>query len=141
MGEKVVNGFLLLCSMAYLSLASTLSFGSMSYPKAGFIPTIVGSLATIITALLFIKSLRGKGDAKDVKLDIDLKKSLLLIAVLLLYIGVMMLAGFIAASFITLLAIFKICAIKGWLKPIMISLVGSVGFYLIFDTLLGVKLP
>ncbi len=83
----------------------------------------------------------GKGDSKNVRLDVDLKKTFMIIGVMLAYILIMKLLGYIVASFVALLAILKIAQVKGWKTPIILSICGSVGFYLIFNTLLGVMLP
>lgn len=140
MGEKMVNGFLFLCAISYLASASSLSFGSLHFPKAGFIPIVAGSIAALVSAMLFVKSLLNRGDAKDVKMGVDIKKALLMIGALLLYIVLFKMLGYIGASFIVLLAMMKISQVKGWLTPVIVSVIGSAGFYFVFNNLLGVPL-
>jgi putative tricarboxylic transport membrane protein len=141
MGEKIFNGFLFLLSIAYLSVAQGLAFGSFQAPKAGFMPQLVGWLAVIVSGYLFLQALRGKGDAKNVKLDLDWKRLFLLVGVMVLYVLMIKSVGYLLCSILALFATFKIAKVKGWVVPGVISVVASGAFYFIFRVLLSISLP
>ncbi|MFV0412395.1 MAG: tripartite tricarboxylate transporter TctB family protein [Oscillospiraceae bacterium] len=141
MGEKIMNGFLLALSTFYLAVSYTLSFGTFSAPKAGFLPRIIGWIATAITAYLFIQSMAGKGDAKNVKLEIDWKRFVLLVGALVLYILLLKPVGYLISSAAALFAVLKIAKVKGWVLPGAIAVIASAAFYIIFKTFLSIPLP
>lgn len=141
-GEKLVNLALFLLSAFYLSYSLThYQLGSIRLPKEGFMPLIVGVAATLISAFLTVQSFLDKGDAQNVKFNISWKKFFLLVAFSLLYALLLNFLGYLIASFLFLLAVLKIAGVEGWKKPLIISLVASVAFWLIFKIALGVMLP
>lgn len=141
MGEKTANGFLFALSTVYLIFARQLAFGSLSYPKGGFIPQITGWAAVIISGYLFVKSLLGKGDSKDVKVQIDWKRFAALMFSIVVYIVLLKPVGYIVSTVLVLFAVLKIGGVKGWKIPCVISLCTSVFFYLVFKIALSVPLP
>jgi len=59
----------------------------------------------------------------------------------LLYALTLQTVGYLIGSFLFLLLIFKIAGVAGWGKPVVISLICSAAFYLVFKMALGVMLP
>lgn len=141
MGEKVVNGFLLLLSLFYTVNARQYSFGRPTAPKTGFLPQLVGYCAVAVSAYLFIQSLRGKGDAGNVKLNCDSRRLVGLIGAMAGYILVFKSAGYLFSTVVLLFIVMKIGRVKGWKVPAAVSVITSFGFYLIFKVLLSVPLP
>ena len=141
-GEQIVNTGLFLLSVFYLTYSRThYKLGTMRMPKEGFLPMILGIGMTVISGWLLIQSLMGKGDASRVRLDFSWLRFGALIGVSLLYALTLQTVGYMIGSFLFLLLIFKIAGVEGWKKPIAISLVCSVAFYLVFKMALGVMLP
>lgn len=141
MGEKIVNGFLFLLSITYFYFAKQYAFGSLTAPKTGFLPQLVGGCAIAVSGYLFLISLLGKGDAKHVKLNCDYKRLFLLIGTMGIYILVFELLGYLISTTILLYAVMKIGLIKGWKIPLVVSVLSSVCFYTIFKVFLSVPLP
>ena len=141
-GEQIVNTGLFLLSVFYLTYSRThYKLGTMRMPKEGFLPMILGIGMIVISGWLLIQSLMGKGDASRVKLDFSWLRFGALIAVSLLYALTLQTVGYLIGSFLFLLLIFKIAGVNGWKKPVVISLICSVAFYLVFKMALGVMLP
>lgn len=141
MGEKIVNGFLLLLSLFYTVNARQYSFGRPAAPKTGFLPQLIGYCAVAVSAYLFIQSLRGKGDAGNVKLNCDGRRLAGLIGVMAAYILVFKSVGYLLSTVILLFIVMKIGRVKGWKVPAAVSVITSGCFYLIFKVFLSVPLP
>jgi hypothetical protein len=141
MGEKIVNGGLFLLSLTYFLFARSLKFGSLSAPKVGFMPQLIGGVAVVVSGVLFVEALMGKGDKKEVKLDTDMKSLVLVILSIAAYILTLDILGYLVSSSLLLLAIFTIGGVKGWVRRIIISLISSGAFYVIFKVLLDIPLP
>ena len=141
MGEKIVNGFLLLLSLFYTICARGYSFGTPTAPKTGFLPQLVGYIAVAVSAYLLIVSLMGKGDAKDVKLQCDYKRLGLLILSMVLYIVLFDILGYLVCTVLLLIAAMKIGRVKGWKIPLVVALLTAIFFYAVFKMFLAVPLP
>lgn len=141
MGEKIVNGFLLMLSLFYTICARQYSFGTPTAPKTGFLPQLVGYAAVVISAYLLVVSLVGKGDAKDVKLRCDYKRLGLLIFTMALYIVFFKTLGYLISTILLLFITMKIGKVKGWKLPLVIAVLVSVFFYAVFKIFLAVPLP
>lgn len=141
-GEKLVNLFLLLVSVFYLSYSLThYKLGTVRMPKEGFMPMLLGIGMVGLSGFLFIQSLAGKGDAKNVKLNLPWLRFAGMIAVSLVYALTLNTLGYCVCTFLFLLAILKLAKLEGWKLPLIISLVCAVAFYLLFKVALGVMLP
>lgn len=141
-GEKLVNLGLLMISVFYLTYSlNHYKLGTVRMPKEGFMPMIIGVGATLISAFLTVQSFMNKGDAQNVKFNISWKKFFLLVAISLAYALLLNTIGYTVSSFLFLVCVLKIAGVEGWKKPLIISLIASVAFYLIFKVALGVMLP
>lgn len=141
MGEKIVNGLLFLLSLVYLVYAQDMPFGKLTSPRFGFIPQLTGWAAAALSAFLLVQSLLGKGDSRHVRLNTDWKSLFFILVAVSVYIAVLPYAGYILSSFLVLFAVLKIGKITGFMKPLLISLLTSAGFYGVFDLALSVPLP
>lgn len=141
-GERIVNLGLLLVSAFYLAYSlSHYQVGSIRMPKEGFMPMLVGAGAVLISAFLTVQSFLGKGDAKNVTFHISWPRFFLLVGISVAYALTLNLLGYMIATFLFLFAVLKIAGVGGWVKPLIIALISSVAFYLIFKVALGVMLP
>ena len=141
-GEKLVNLFLLLLSIFYLTYSrSHYKLGTMRMPKEGFMPLLLGLGMVCISAYLTVQAFLNKGDAQNVKFNISWPRFFVLIGVCLLYAILLNTLGYLIATFLFLFAVFKIANLEGVKFPLILSLVCSVAFYLLFKVALGVMLP
>lgn len=141
-GEKLVNLGLFLLSAFYLGYSlSHYQLGTVRMPKEGFMPMLVGVAATLISAFLTVQAFLNKGDSQNVKFEISWKRFFLLVAISVAYALLMSVIGYTLSTFLFLLAVLKIVNVEGWIKPLLISGIAAVAFWLIFKIALGVMLP
>lgn len=141
MGEKIVNGFLFALSAAYFYLADQYAFGTPTDPKLGFLPHIVAWVALVLTGYLFVQSLLGRGDAKNVKMAADFRRLGLLVLIMAAYIALFKPVGYLISTAALLFCVMKVGKVKGWKVPLAVSVLTSVVFYVIFRVWLQVNLP
>ena len=141
-GEKLVNLFLLMLSIFYLCYSVThYKLGTMRMPKEGFMPLLLGVGMVGLSSFLTVQAFLGKGDAQNVTFNISWPRFFVLIGVCLLYAILLNTLGYLIATFLFLLAVFKIAGLEGIRFPLILSLICSVAFYLLFKVALGVMLP
>ena len=141
-GETVVNLCLLLLSVFYLSYSLThYKLGTMRMPKEGFMPLLLGIGMVALSGFLTLQSLLGKGDAKNVRLNLPWLRFAGMVAASLAYALLLNALGYCICTFLFLLAILKLAKLEGWKLPLIISVVGAAAFYLLFKVALGVMLP
>ena len=141
-GEKLVNLFLLTLSVFYLSYSVThYKIGTMRVPKEGFLPLLLGIGMVCLSGFLFIQSLAGKGDARNVQLKLPWLRFAGMIAASFAYALLLNTLGYCICTFLFLLAVLKLAKLEGWKLPLIIALVCAAAFYLLFKVALGVMLP
>jgi putative tricarboxylic transport membrane protein len=139
MTEKIIIFLFLLGSTVYLFWTQELTFGTLVAPKSGFLPTLAGVSALLLSLILFYKQLQAKKTNNPEK--VDWTKFLFIIIGLLFYIMILKLIGYFAATFIFLLYLLKVTDTSGWIFPLFISFSSSAIFYLLFAYYLKVTLP
>ena len=141
-GEKLINLFLLLLSVFYLSY-SLLNYklGTVRMPKEGFMPMLLGIGMVALSGYLTIQYFMGKGDAKNVQLKLPWLRFAGMIAASFAYAMLLNTLGYCICTFLFLLAVLKLAKLEGWKLPLIIALVCAAAFYLLFKVALGVMLP
>ena len=104
-------------------------------------PLLLGIGMTGISAFLTLQAFMNKGDAQNVKFDISWPRFFVLIVVCFAYALLLNTLGYLIATFLFLLSVFKIARLEGWKLPLLLSLIFSVAFYILFKVALGVMLP
>lgn len=141
-GEKVVNLCLLLLSVFYLSYSLThYKLGTIRMPKEGFMPMLLGIGMVALSGFLTLQSFIGKGDADHVKLQLPWLRFGGMVAASFAYALLLNRLGYCICTFLFLLAVLKLARLEGWKLPLIIALVSSAAFYLLFKVALGVMLP
>lgn len=141
-GERLVNLFLLVLSVFYLSYSLThYKLGTMRMPKEGFLPMLLGIGMVGLSGFLTIQSFANRGDAKHVRLQLPWLRFAGMIAASLAYALLLTRLGYGVCTFLFLVAVFKLARLEGWKLPVLIALVCAVAFYLLFKVALGVMLP
>jgi len=139
MAEKIVSGFFLIFSLTYLFFAQDLSFGTLGAPKAGFLATLAGFIATALSLATVVKP--EPQQKKDMVDGINLTKVLFVAIGLLCYVAILDVVGYLAATFIIMIYLLKVTDTVGWIIPICLSMAISLGFYVVFKNYLGIYLP
>lgn len=147
MVEKVVSGSLVIFSMVYLFMARGLPFGSVSQPGVGFMPAIAGTIAMILSIINFILIMMKKDYKKPKKEgggtapELDILKLVKFAAGCLAYVLMLDHIGFLISTLVVMVYLLKVTEVEGWILPILISAGTSLGFYFLFEKMLGVMLP
>ena len=137
--------FLLLLAAVMIGAASGLPYGNVHNPGPGFFPLWLGvimagmAIGLIAQSTLTTKSgqtLRGILEA-----DVRWGKVLLVLAALILYASLMDYLGFLAVTFLLMVALLRFIEPQPWKAVIGWALVGSVGSYLIFEVWMKLRLP
>ncbi|WP_338823353.1 hypothetical protein MHOCP_15700 [Moorella humiferrea] len=138
--------FFVILSVIYTVFARDYSFGTFYAPKAGFMPIIVGTTATILAIInLFMTTAKYRHrqtKEREVLLTrYQIKKIFLYSLGLVIYVVLLKTVGFLTATFLATLYLIKVAGGKNWRLPIIVAIGVSVGFYSIFQYLLRVMLP
>lgn len=141
-GEKAVNLFLLALSVFYLSYSLThYKLGTARMPKEGFLPMLLGVGAVLLSAYLTAQAFANRGDAQNAKFPISWLRFAGLTGISLFYALTLTKIGYLIDTFAFLFVVLKLARVDGWVKPLVISALTSVVFYVVFKVALGVMLP
>ena len=133
---------MLMLSIFYLSYSVThYKLGTTRMPKEGFMPLLLGLGMVGLSAYLTVQAFLNKGDAQNVRFNISWVRFFVLVGVCLLYALLLNTLGYLIATFLFLFAVFKIADLEGIRFPLILSLIFSVAFYILFKVALGVMLP
>jgi putative tricarboxylic transport membrane protein len=140
----VVSGLTLLCvALAAWVGAWALPIGTLHQPGAGFFPKQLALLMAVLAILLLIRGFRT--DAPPVqRLWSDragLARVGLLLAVLVGYVLVVEIAGYLLTTAALFLVVLRWIGRQGWGVTLTVSLLASTGSYLVFARWLMVSLP
>ncbi len=114
--------------------------GSVSEPAPGFFPFCGGALLVLVSGTLFFQALRG-GSSGNQPFG-ELWRPAILSGGLIGYVLFLDRVGYLVTTMILSLMCLQIIEIeKTWWKSILISMVLTLGSYLLFDKLLMVPLP
>ncbi len=144
-GYDRVGGVIWMAIGAALAIGSiSLGLGSLHKPGAGLMPFLTGILLGSLGLLLTLLDLRNGSSVKGkeaVSLRPFLGKGALSLAASFLYAFVLDPLGFIVATFVLFLSLFKIMGARKWFMPILISLLAVSVSYLIFEVWLRIEFP
>ncbi|MGE5604604.1 MAG: tripartite tricarboxylate transporter TctB family protein [Bacteroidota bacterium] len=128
-----------LISIIYLYEAKDLVLGTMKRPGVGFLPIVSGTLLAILSLVemltLYLRSIDGSSP------DIDWKKIAIFFFGIVLYLFLLKPIGYIFTTFALLVFLTKLFGAKSWLKPLLFSIILSLGSYYLFAVVLQVQLP
>jgi hypothetical protein len=116
-----------------------LQVGKLTEPGAGFFPFLgAAALAVLSTVLLFQAWL---GRSKGTQAFGTLWRPIAMIAGLIVYVAILGSLGYIIAMMILCMILLSVLGTKKWWVDVVVALIISAGSYILFDSLLGVKLP
>lgn len=130
-------------SIVYLIGCLDLTFGTTSEPREGFVPYILGSFIFVGSFVLMIDAiLKGRKMATSLQKVTrgELKNVLILIGVLVGYVVLLPILGFVICIFVLVVASTKIMGVR-WRTIILLAVSTTVVTYLIFIYWLQVPLP
>jgi hypothetical protein len=141
-GNRVLNGLLLVAGIVAVTYALRLGLGSVKQPGAGLFPFIAGVTILIADAVLVAGSLRASSQAPQFAFDASAcRKVAALIMVMAGWILAMPYVGYVAVTFAGVCALARIFDLKGWRQPLLLAAFTSLAVYVLFDWLLFLDLP
>jgi putative tricarboxylic transport membrane protein len=141
--EGIFSVAIIIISLIYVGTALHLPFGSIDNPGPGFFPMIAGTLVIVLTIIhLITKRSEISFKIPGFKLSNFIRGKLLQYIIAMgLYTAVLGRIGFEIDTFLLGFALMKISGVKGWVKPIVISILVVLVNYLVFVRWLGIALP
>jgi hypothetical protein len=139
--ERIAAAFLIFLGVGAAILAYRMDLGNLHHPGPGFFPFC---LSTFLAALGFIYFLTRLGsDSKPERLWEKgvLVRPFLAALVMFVYAVLMGELGFFSTSFLFFLAWLIIIEREKWLTICLVSIIGTLSFYLVFTVFLKVPLP
>jgi putative tricarboxylic transport membrane protein len=136
--------FLLCFSLYYMGEAAGLGIGTARVPAPGFFPLILGGILSILSlVLLYAAATKKEAGTPSPGLWHGLKwpKTVLILASLLAYTFLLEPLGYLAATLLLMLYLFKGIEPQTWRVAITGAVLSSGVTYLLFKTLLQIQLP
>lgn len=120
-----------------------LEVGTFQTPGPGFLPFLAAIGLGLLAVIAFIQTLREKtSQEKGVPFFGEyLIKVGLLTGVLIVYVLLLNILGFMIGTFLLLLFLFRIVEPVRWSKVFLASGITLAAVYLLFDLFLGTRLP
>ncbi len=120
-------------------------YGSLSHPRAGFLPLWYGIVLGALSIGLILKATMEKRESRMLRElfdeDVQWGKVLFTLILLLLFAFSVEYVGFVLATFFLMIALLRFIEYQPWKAVIGWALVGSVGSFLIFVVGLKLRLP
>jgi putative tricarboxylic transport membrane protein len=141
--DSISAFFWLSLSGLILKEGSQIPFGTLSHPKPGFFPFIIGIILGILSMVLLGRSLL-KGEAQEVKFLTSRGgwgRVGLALGSLLVYYLILESIGFLIASFFLVFVLIKFMEPQKWIYSASVSAAISLGAYLLFQLILKANLP
>ena len=141
--DLISSLFFLVCGLLIVAGSLRMPIGRLGEPGPGFLPLFVGIFLALLSAALFIRSLRLKmSDQKAFRLDRKERFKVVTMSLsLLLYCVALKPLGFLLATFLLLLFLFKVTGGFRWKMSIAGPVLITIFFYLLFAVWLEVQFP
>ena len=143
---------LFLMAFAILIFTSSLRLGMGDHqnPGPGFLPTLASALLFLLSLTIFVKDLRlpstrnqsGQEEQSGILFDWKRSKTPMILAVTLaIYFLVLERLGFLISTFLLMFVMMLTYESKKWYRDLLIAALFAAMSFLLFDTLLEVRLP
>jgi putative tricarboxylic transport membrane protein len=138
----IVNIFWLVLSIAVCLESRRLNVGRVHAPGPGFLPFYTAILLGILALTSLVQTLKvAEGPASEIWGGVRWLKLGLMLASLFLYTLLFSLLGFVLATFLLLLVLFRVIEPYGWRMVLISSVLTIAGTYFFFVVLLESRLP
>ena len=141
-GHFAIGGIGLLFSASYLGISFQLPFGQMDQPGAALFPVIAGVLFMIGSITTLWEAFLGdKTEQVALPTGTDLRRLLILIALLLGYFLVLPSLGQILSSLLFCILLIHLLSDLSWIRILLYSMIVSSLLYVVFVFFLKVPMP
>jgi hypothetical protein len=139
----IAQGVWLVLALAVAAEAGRLGFGSFSRPGPGFLPFLAGAALATLALLALVQTALAKpaADPKSGFRGADLIRIGTVAGVLFLYVFLWEVIGFLTATFLLLLFLFRCIEPLRWRTVFTAAGLTLAFTYLLFAVLLGARLP
>jgi len=120
---------------------SGIGFGSFNEPAPGFYPFWLSTVLVALSAALLLSNIRNVGEQIPFWVKGAWYRPCFSISVLAVFFIIMMWIGFIASSFFLFLIWMLVIEKEPLKKSLIVSISGSVIFYVVFVVALGIDIP
>jgi putative tricarboxylic transport membrane protein len=137
--NKIAGGCFLLLGLGAIAGAVGLTIGTPREPQPGFFPFLAGLGLAILSGLLIVQDLRGRGSEGEPFANV--RRPLMAVLALVAFVVLLDPIGYVLAT--AALAAVLLLVLGGrlsWATAALIALLAA-GSYGLFDRLLGVPLP
>ena len=122
--------------------APEFDLGSLRAPGSGFMPFLSGLLICGFSAMTLLQAFVDRSTkVEKVWAGVKLHKLIFVILMLLLYGVLIKTLGFIICSLMLMLITVRFVGSQTWRGALLVSVISSVGSYLLFEVWLSVPLP
>lgn len=138
-----INLFWVVFSLAVVLESWRLEVGSLHAPGPGFLPFIAAGLLGGLAVIALIQSLgdKKKAEKDGARFGANLIRVILLTGILIVYIYLLNVLGFLIDTFLLLLCLFRVIEPMAWKTVFLASVITLIVVYLLFDIFLGTPLP
>jgi putative tricarboxylic transport membrane protein len=139
----ITHAVWLVLALAVAAEAGRLGFGSFSRPGPGFLPFLAGVVLAALALLAFVQTALAPpaADAKSGFRRADLIRIGTVAGLLFLYVFLWESIGFLTATFLLLLFLFRCIEPLRWRTVFTAASVTLAFTYILFSVLLGARLP
>ena len=139
--ERVAACVLLSFGLIALEEARKLRFGSIAQPGPGFFPVVLAAAFCVVCVVLVVGAFRAHDGGPAPGERLGWSQIAATMAALFVYAFVLERVGFVAATFVLLLFLFKALQGQRWSVAVGGSLLSALLTYLVFKVWLNVQLP
>jgi putative tricarboxylic transport membrane protein len=116
-----------------------LQIGKLTEPGAGFFPFLGAAVLAVLSAILLFQASFGR--SKGTEAFGTLRRPIAMIAGLIVYVVILDSVGYIIATIVLVMILLSMMDRRRWWVDAVVALIIAAGSYILFDSLLGVKLP
>jgi putative tricarboxylic transport membrane protein len=142
--DRASSVFWVILSLAMLEEARLLPFGTVSRPRAGFYPFILGAILAILSFIFMLKSWmrrRQSGVSGGLPDRKGWRNVLIAFAAMFLFYLLFESLGFLLTTFLMLFLLMKLVNPRPWFYSAWVSAIVALSAYVTFDILLRANLP
>jgi len=140
--ERIAAVFVVIGGLAVVYYGyAVLKLGSIFQPDAGFLPFLSGIALVILGACWFVISGGVGGDQGSFFEGGRWVKPAMAVGLMLVYAWAIEAVGYITSTLVFMVAWQLLVEREGWFKTILISFLGALAMYLLFNRFLKVPVP
>lgn len=141
--HDMMSSFIIFCFGLLVVLYSPhFNLGSLSRPGSGFMPFLSGIIICAFSTITFLQAFFHKPyEVEKIWAKVKFQNIISVILILIVYILLLKLLGFIICSFFLILITMRYSGSQTWTKSVLVAGLSSILFYLLFDTWLKGQLP